>query len=1403
MSHEAGGMVTVIGVSQFLPRHLWRHAARYAAVPIRHIAIDLQGTALMADISGFSVLTDRLAREGSTGLARLSAELNRVLGAMADIIRNHGGDLDATSGDAVLALWQAGEGGCVPRDCAAAALACARALLAALDKSGTEDGITLRLRVAIVSGDMRVMHLGGADAQWMHVLSGPPLFRLSDLLDRTAPGDIAADQATGALLDHRVETRPMVGTGVLVTGGGGLLALPVLQQDPVLSASEETGLDPFLPPAIRVRRALGPGAWAAEIRTITVMFLSLTGIEPASAGDITAIQRVVAEIQTILMRYDAHIHALSVHDKGPMVMVVFGLPGEAHADDAFRAVRATRDVQTMVDRLWLDSTCGIATGRAYCGPIGSRIRLAYSVIGDVVNRASRLQSGGRYRIQCDQATVAAIGRRMRFERMPDVKLKGMADPVSLFCPRIEVEDRVEVGALAPAGPTTAVRTGDLKTLIACVTDAPGAQDCGLRVVVLGGEAGMGKSSLLHLLSDHATAQGWSVLQGRTDPFSREVPFLGWRRVFARLLDLDPLGDPVEAMARISASLDAVPALAERAALFNPVLPVALADTPVTLAMRGPARLDSTVEAMAEFLCHAQGMRPTLIVLDDVQWLDTASRALVRRLVDMGAARRAGPHMALVLAGRPGPGMDEVCDAVRTVPAAVPLSEMTLAPLGPEETGSLVAATLQAARVDPDLVAFMQEKTGGTPFFVRELVLALLAAGAIAHDGDRVRAPNGVAALAARGFPESVERTVLARFDRLSAAQQTILKCAAVIGTAFRLNLLVDLAKDEVPSGTLASGLAALVRDQLLDRLPAASGQEEYAFNHMIAQDLIYSLLLPADAGRRHHRIADWLSGLGEGTDPAVVAGHYFRAGAFGKAAAEYERSGTDLLRVGTDRDSIRQLERAMDSIHRAGLTGQDLRLARLRRHLGEACNRLGLLREAQDHLEAGLVLLGRPWPASKGRVTRAGVAAFLVQIGRARLGSRLSLGRAATQATVERAAERAATYSHLGHTLYFANRDLEIILAVVEQANHAEIAADSQLLADGYLQISNVMGIFGLHSIAERYQARFAVLRPVLGPVALARCNQLQSLYLASVGRFAACRDLLHEALGIAESLGDQRYRREFLSLLGVVTLPLGEIALSQASREGFLRLARASSDQQALLWGLIEAAEIALHLGDHATVEARVAEATPLLPQFGAGELIWAQGILARGFCEAGQMERALDLAGQTLARIRKTMPVSYYTIEGYCGVAEVFLCALEDGRGDSQRRTLRRETAAAIKAVKRFATSFPIARPRLLTLQSRLADCDGRREAPRLAARALAEAERLGMPVEALHARTLLTRHQSLPDVARLLPEIDRAYAAVACAPGRARLRRIAEGRGITLPPDLPREDEVAFAEDLYRIT
>ncbi len=175
-------------------------------------------------------------------------------------------------------------------------------------------------------------------------------------------------------------------------------------------------------------------------------------------------------------------------DKGTSLLAAMGLPPLAHEDDAKRAVQAALAMQHKLAELGLRNSIGIATGRVFCGSIGSPRRREYTLLGDAVNVSARLMQAALGDILCDEATFHMARARIEFERLADILIKGRTEPVAVYRP---VDGRrpplaAERGPDRPAARAAICSPKRLRALVA------GAETA---VVILEGEAGIGKSRL--------------------------------------------------------------------------------------------------------------------------------------------------------------------------------------------------------------------------------------------------------------------------------------------------------------------------------------------------------------------------------------------------------------------------------------------------------------------------------------------------------------------------------------------------------------------------------------------------------------------------------------------------------------------------------------------------------------------------------------------------------------------------------------------------------------------------------------------------------------------------------------------------------------------------------------------
>ena len=187
-------------------------------------------------------------------------------------------------------------------------------------------------------------------------------------------------------------------------------------------------------------------------------------------------------------------------------------------------------MQRKLGELGLRTSIGISTGRVFCGSIGSPRRREYTLLGDVVNISARLMQAALGDVLCDEATFHMTRSRIEFERLPNIMIKGKTEPVAVYRPL----DAASHGRRAQGrADRPAARAGTAAERLQAL--AAGAETA---VVILEGEAGIGKSRLVADALGNARALGVTCLVGAGDSVEAATLYYAWRPIFHQLLGLD-------------------------------------------------------------------------------------------------------------------------------------------------------------------------------------------------------------------------------------------------------------------------------------------------------------------------------------------------------------------------------------------------------------------------------------------------------------------------------------------------------------------------------------------------------------------------------------------------------------------------------------------------------------------------------------------------------------------------------------------------------------------------------------------------------------------------------------------------------------------------------------------------
>ncbi len=803
----------------------------------------VEGAALFADISGFTVLTEALARE--VGLLRGPEELTRVLEMVFDAVlhelHRRGGSAIYFSGDAVT-CWFDGDDGTV-------AVSCGLAMQEAVKRVGTITTpagtiVQLGMKVAVAAGPARRFVVGDPDIQLIDVLAGSLLDRIADLEHHAERGEVLVDGPTLDALGPALELSILKGVGAGRVGVVAALVDRGPSPKPPAPAPRlpRSVVRQWLLPPVYERLNSGRGEFLAELRPVIPLFLRFGGFDFDGDDDApAAFDHFVRQAQRIVDNFGGNVLQLTIGDKGAYLYAVFGSP-LAHEDDAVRACQAALgllELERSTDATGLQ--IGLAGGRLRSGTYGHRHRRTFTCLGDATNLAARLMSAapaGQIYVAAELAS--GVSGSFDFEHLDAISVKGKAGVQAVERLLRQPSDRV---ARVSHRPQQLVgRVSELEQLLGQGIRAMAGRG---QVVAVVAEAGMGKSTLVAEAVQRLSAEGMRVYAGQTASVG-STSYQVWRDVFADLFALDedtsaPYGGDADGDRRAGlerALADCDPELVPRLPLLGPLLGIALDDNDLTRGFDAKLRKSSLEQLLQQYVSVRAAGEPMVLWLDDCHWIDSLSADLL----DVVARAVTALPVLIILTFRSGSF---------SPPKSPPPTVIELARLDPDACRSLLGSRLEQlygsdACPPEGLISRLIERAEGNPFYLGELANYLHSRGVDLSD-------EGAGSIE---LPVSLSTLVLSRIDSVAESPRRTLKVASVVGREFGIDELVGAYPDIGSKRRVSTHIRRLVQQDLVEL--EKSDCDGYAFKHAVIHEVTYASLPFAMRGRLHGQVGDWL-----------------------------------------------------------------------------------------------------------------------------------------------------------------------------------------------------------------------------------------------------------------------------------------------------------------------------------------------------------------------------------------------------------------------------------------------------------------------------------------------------------------------------------------------------------------
>ncbi|MGO9147917.1 MAG: adenylate/guanylate cyclase domain-containing protein [Desulfomonilia bacterium] len=727
----------------------------------------------------------------------------------------------------------------------------------------------------------------------------------------------------------------------------------------------------------------------SERRIATVMFADISGFtamsEKMDPEQVTCVMN-----DCFCMMEGCIEHHGGTIDKfiGDCVMVLFGIP-KALEDAPQKAVNTAIELRNSLYKFNKDKNLsiplnihiGINTGPVVAGMVGGDKRQDYTVMGDAVNLASRLESASQVgQILVGSTTYKATKSGFKYKTLQPIALKGKSEPVPVYelLSVREAMHRVQSGSDRIISSAMVGRDSELSKLEFQVMKAINGEGSIISVI---GEAGIGKSRLIAELKNREVIKQVTMIEGRAVSMGAN---LGYHLII----------DLLKNWAQITEEDTEVAAFTKLESAIRNTYPEALGEIfPFVATLMGMKLVGSYAERVKgiegealeklilknvrDLVTKGSQTTPLVVVLEDLHWADTSSIELMESLFRLAAKER----IVFINVFRPGYA-DTGDRIIKTIQENYPdqYTEIILQPLDEQQTNTLITNLLNIKGFPHKLREQIIQRAGGNPFFVEEVVRSFIDERSIVMKSGGFEVTDK---LTTTSIPHTINEVLMARIDRLDQKTKDLVKTASVIGRNFFYRILAEVAQT---IEDIDSRLEYLEEIQLI-RERKRMEELEYLFKHALAQEVAYESILMQRRKELHRTVADSIEKVfNERLHEfyGMLAYHYNLAEDPGKTEEYLIKAGEESLKASASTEALHYYQLALELyLKKSGDKADPEKVAMLEKNIALALFNKGKHAESVPYFDKVLSFYGETVPKNpiiKALKFTTGFFAFLVSI---------------------------------------------------------------------------------------------------------------------------------------------------------------------------------------------------------------------------------------------------------------------------------------------------------------------------------------------------------------------------------------------------------------------------------------
>jgi class 3 adenylate cyclase len=703
----------------------------------------------------------------------------------------------------------------------------------------------------------------------------------------------------------------------------------------------------------------------SERRQATVLFADISGFtamsEKMDPEEVTMLMsscfKVLGEVAE---HYGGHIDKFI----GDCMMVLFGVP-HAIENAPYQAVNAAIEIRNTLKQfnrdknlaIPLDIHMGINTGTVVAGTIGSDTKKEFTVMGDTVNTASRLESVSENgQILVGRETYNQTKKAFQYRELPSVNLRGKVEAISAY-EVLSVEGkkcRPQVDSERMVFSEMVGRDEELARLELQVMKVVHGEGSIINII---GEAGIGKSRLMAELTNSDAMKRVTLLEGRAVSMGRTLsfhPIIDLLKSWANIGDDD---DQKQEVKKLRAAIQLVhPSKVDEILPFVATLmglPLSGSNAERIEGIEGEPLEKLILKNLWDLIIKVSEKTPLVIVIEDLHWADESSLTLLESLF------RSIKEKSIIFINVFRPGYQETGE--RTIKTINELYsdyyvEIRLRPLDENLSELFVNNILKIKELPHTLRNRIIKRAGGNPFFIEEIVRSLVDEGALTVErgifGVTEKINNVV-------IPNTIQDVIMTRVDRLDEKTRDLLRIASVIGRSFFYRILIELVGESEQINSKLSHLKdiQLIRERMrMDEL-------EYIFKHALVQETAYESILLQKRKEYHLRIANSFENVFDQRLHefyGILAYHYSKGDDLDRAKFYMEKAGEEALKSSASSEALIYYREALNLfLEKYGEAADPKMLAELEQNIGKAFLNKGQFANAAKYFNNALERMGK------------------------------------------------------------------------------------------------------------------------------------------------------------------------------------------------------------------------------------------------------------------------------------------------------------------------------------------------------------------------------------------------------------------------------------------------------------